>query len=421
MNKSIKITYFTYWFGLVLSLMQLSENASAQNYTYSAYSAFGLGLLENNGITENFGMGTAGIALPSERYLNTLNPASFSSIDSTSFIFEVGAFGKYSKLESQGTSLNKLGASVRYIALGFKVAKWWGIAGGLAPFSTRGYTIVNIYPTDGYNDTYQSTITGSGSINRAYIGNAFRPFKNLSIGFNASYLFGSLEQTEQITYSAINYYGMNIVNSNHFNNFTFDAGVQYKATFGIHTILAGVTYNPSQNLSVRTNKLVVNSPDTLQNDRSVYTSFSLPAAAGIGLGYYWKDQVKVFADYTFQQWSKTNYHYVVAQLTDSRQYNFGIEYAPERRINTGYWNAVEYRAGFRHEDSYLVMSGTQIKESAISLGLSLPLRNQFSKINVSAEFGQQGTLVNQLIKESYIRFTIGLTLRDRWAPRPRYD
>ncbi len=421
MNRLSKIIYSQLWIGLALSLLFIAGNAGAQNYTFSAYSAYGLGLLENNGISENFGMGSAGIALPSERYLNTINPASFYGIDSTSFIFEVGAFGKYSSLQSQGTSLDKLGASVRYIAMGFKITKWWGIAGGLAPFSTRGYSIVNTYTTNGYNDTYQSNISGSGSINRAYIGNAFSPFKNFSIGINASYLFGSLKQNEQITYPSIRYNGMNIVNSNYFSNFTYDAGMQYKATFGRHTILAGITYNPSQTLSVRTNKLVVDSPDTLQNDRSVYANFTLPAAAGIGLGYYWKDQLKVFVDYKFQQWSKTNYHYEEAQLTDSRQYNIGIEFAPERRINTGYWNAVEYRAGFRHEDSYLVLRGTQIKESAVTIGLSMPLRNQFSKINVSAEFGQQGTIANQLIKENYIRFTLGLTLRDRWAPRPRYD
>ena len=62
--------------------------APAQNGSNSSYSRFGLGTLCDPSQTANRAMGGVGYGLRNGQRVNMLNPASYSAIDSLSFIFD---------------------------------------------------------------------------------------------------------------------------------------------------------------------------------------------------------------------------------------------------------------------------------------------------------------------------------------------
>ena len=68
--------------------------ASAQSGTNSPYSQFGLGDLATMAVGQNKGMGGVGYGFRKGNEVNPLNPASYSSIDSLTFIFDAGLSGQ---------------------------------------------------------------------------------------------------------------------------------------------------------------------------------------------------------------------------------------------------------------------------------------------------------------------------------------
>ncbi|MDI9574707.1 MAG: hypothetical protein QM288_09505, partial [Bacteroidota bacterium] len=65
--------------------------------------------------------------------------------------------------------------------------------------------------------------------------------------------------------------------------------------------------------------------------------------------------------------------------------------------------------------------GTNINEFTASIGFGLPLRRQAASINFGAEFGNRGTIHNQLIKENNFKIYIGISITERWFVKRKYN
>jgi D-ribose pyranose/furanose isomerase RbsD len=63
----------------------------------------------------------------------------------------------------------------------------------------------------------------------------------------------------------------------------------------------------------------------------------------------------------------------------------------------------------------------QLDEIVLSFGFGLPIQNQKSRIDMSFEFGKQGTTNKNLIQENFFRFRLGFSLKDAWFSRPKYN
>ena len=81
MNKKI--------FTLLIILLSFAC-ANADNGSNSPYSRYGIGLLSDQSLGVNRQMGGLGYGLYSSRYINILNPASFSQADTLTMLFEAG-------------------------------------------------------------------------------------------------------------------------------------------------------------------------------------------------------------------------------------------------------------------------------------------------------------------------------------------
>ena len=81
----------------------------------------------------------------------------------------------------------------------------------------------------------------------------------------------------------------------------------------------------------------------------------------------------------------------------------------------------KYRIGLFYENSYLMLNEKQINSYGLTFGLGLPFTKSRSSVNLSAELGQTGTTQNDLIKESYVKFTLHFLLYDRWFMKRKFD
>ena len=83
-----------------MCLVCIASYIAAQNNT-SPYSIIGIGDIEKSSFDRTSGMGHAGVALSSNRFLYQSNPASFSAIDEHFFYFEFSS--RYKTVGYSGT------------------------------------------------------------------------------------------------------------------------------------------------------------------------------------------------------------------------------------------------------------------------------------------------------------------------------
>lgn len=181
-------------FLLAASLMAAPAVAFAQSGTNSPYSQYGLGVLSDQTSGFNRGMNGLGYGFREHNQVNFLNPASYSSIDSLSFIFDAGISGQITNFNEHGTKVNANNANFEYVVAGFKVAKPLGVSFGILPYTNVGYsysstTMIGEVASDGTYTTYTNTYSGSGGLHQVYLGLGWSPFKNFSVGVNGGYIW----------------------------------------------------------------------------------------------------------------------------------------------------------------------------------------------------------------------------------------
>lgn len=416
---------------LTLLLLFPSLNLFSQIRIASPYSRFGIGDLSDNNNAWNMTMGQTGYAFRSPYHINYMNPASYTAFDSMSFVFEGGFNSEFVTLSSDFQRVNRNYASLGNLLFGMPVTNWWKTSLGLVPFSDVGYNVANYeeYPNSG---TVVRNYVGSGGINRFYWGNAFRITKNLSIGINASYLFGSMIREALVLFpDSVNNMNFQVGYYVTMSDLYFNAGLQYRAKLKNDLFLTvGAVFSPNSGMSAKTDILaetfLVNSSageepkDTLFMAEGLKGKIVIPMMAGGGLALEKPDKWMVGLDYRWQNWEKFSAFEMSDSLVNSWQISAGGEIIPKIDNYTNYLARIRYRLGFSYSKTYLHLRGTDLNEYSISIGFGLPLRGVKTMLNLGAQFGSRGTTQHNLIQESYFKFVIGFTIYERWFLKRKY-
>jgi len=421
--------YRTYFF---LTLVTISTLVYSQSNTSSPYSRYGLGDLVIKGLGQNLAMGGTTTGIRSSYHLNIGNPASYTAFDSLSFVFENGISGRNTeyKTNSLNQKTNKLNYS--YIAFGFPVSSRWSIGVALFPYSSVGYSIETDSACYSAGDTVNTKkyYNGDGGLNQLIIGTSYELSEHLSLGVNASYLFGSLDYSSEIDFlnssGAVdeNTYNLEYINKIIVNDFTLSYGIQYYNKINSTEYTLGLTFdnrnkiNAFRNLLVqRTNKYVL---DTLTyiDDKKDY--IVLPTC--IGAGFSLKTDWLLFAvDYSMQNWSESTFLGNKDSLANSNRLSVGLQLLPDDRSFNNYLKRIRYRIGGHYSNTYLDLRGEQLKDYSISFGLGFPIRRTRTSLNISFEAGRMGTTDNNLIMENYGIIHVNLSLHDFWFIRRKFD
>lgn len=418
----------------LILLIFIGSGIMAQIGVDSPYSRFGIGQIENNNNLARFkAMGGVSTAMSGNRFINPANPASYVAFDSLSFLFNAGL--NASSVTYRTTTQTEQGshATLSYITMGFPVTRIWRSSIGLMPYSQVGYSIQVPYQNEQIG-RYNKAFEGDGGLNQLYIGNAFRIHKNLSAGINISYIFGRSINSILI-YSPDSAYFANtkIENRLQASDFVLDYGLLYRKDLGNKLNLKlGLTYNQEMNLGVKREYLVrsifggVNGGveytlDTIDYKPSEKGTITLPAGMGFGFAIEKQNSWLVAMDVNWRNWNNFESFGKSDSLVNSLNIALGGQFTPNHTSISGYWKRVSYRMGARYEQTYLQLFGQQINEFGISFGLGLPLPRTLTTIDLSAEVGRRGTIQNNLIQETFVNLTVGVSIYERWFEKRRYN
>lgn len=415
----------------VAALLQFNQ-IQAQNRISSPYSRFGIGELFQNTHVNYMSMGGISRGIYNPYFVNVSNPASYSAFDTLSFVFDVSLHGKLSRLSTASISQTADYASLGNLLFGFPVTKWWRASFGLLPYSGIGYKITD-HRTDSIFNNYNNVYEGEGGINRFYIGSGFEITRNLSVGVNVSYLFGTMNRNISTQFPDSLYrYNSKTINSSRVHDLVLDYGIMYhkeKANGFQYTV--GASFFTKTNVNTNYDRLtytytssgtgVDNRRDTIELAASVKEKITLPTSVGAGFSLGKTNKWLLGADVSYTLWDEFKYAAAPEALSNNMQLGLGGFYNPSTSTVSNYFSKVTYRAGLRYSTGYLELRGQQIDEFGISFGVGLPLPRTSSTINLGFEIGSRGTEAENLIQENYVKFTLGLSIFERWFIIRKYQ
>jgi hypothetical protein len=436
------IKYTRFFLTLLFSAV-IAFAANAQSTTSSPYSRLGLGDISPQLPAQNLGMGGIGVATNWLNFstVNTINPASYGAIGLT--VIDIGVYSNFSSLSQTGAaSQSNKNFRLSHILFGIPVSKRSAISFGLLPYSERGYNYKKSVSNLGSGAPADTNVTnynysGDGGLSKAYIGYGFGIGKHLLLGGNVSYIFGNIKDvsTTEIPNLA-GAFNAKVEQSNAIGGLNYDYGVQYTFDFSEtkHLIL-GYSASTASKINSQSSYIVsqyINDSkgnpdiarDSVINRTSASTKLKLPGINRFGIAYQYYGKFLVGADYSMGKWSESGIPGSGQSLVDSKTFNVGAQFTPNISTIRNYLATVDYRIGGIYDETYMVVNNTRIKKYAITAGLGLPLRPSNAsiyKINISAEVGQRGSLVNGLVKENYINLRLGFTLNDRWFTKYKFD
>lgn len=420
----------------VMVLLPALLMAQFNNNTTSPYSRFALGDLQGAAFGRTFSMGGQAFASRNPQQINIANPASYTSTDSLAFLFEFGLKGRFSQYKNELGSFEANDINFSYFAMSFPVSRRFSSALGLTPYSDVGYD-VQVNQELPHSGPVRYLYYGEGSVSRAFIGLAARPFKNISAGANFYYLFGNLNRSANITFP-LNPDMYSIIRNDALR--LRDWGINYgvQATLPMkkdRSLTVGVTLDNQPvftgfNSEISFKSLIlsdvngnqIGDADTLSYRQELKDKIVMPLAIGAGISYVQENKLELVADYSFQQWSKaTFFGEPYFFVTDRSILSLGGEYIPDRFSIRSYTSRLAYRAGIRYENGYLLINNQQINEVGITFGVGLPVYRSNSTVNLSAELGRRGTTRYDLVRENYVKFNFSLNLYDFWFVKRRFD
>lgn len=428
MYKKIKLLGIAVLAGI--SLLQ----AQTEN---SPYSRYGLGdqLPQNNIVTR--GMGGVTAAYYDYQSINFRNPASYSKLRLTTFDFGLELDSRTLRVIDPPRKFSSSSPNISYLQLGFPLSKKgnWGMNLGLNPVTRINYKLERRERLPGI-DSANTIFEGNGGAYQVFAGTGVS-VKSFSIGFNAGYMFGSKEYSAEryfIPDSAdVSYYPSSSKTHVSYGGLFLQGGVQYNLKlnktaslqFGAYGSLkrelngtkdmAIETYSPSERGNLRIDSIYVN---------DLSGKVVNPASYGAGLVFNKHDKWMIGADFSTAKWSEYTFFNEKDSVQDSWKFHLGGQVVPNAMSAKSYWSRVAYRAGFSYGQDYIRVNG-DLPIWTVSLGAAFPMRratysNQYSVINTAVEFGQRGNNLN-VIRENFLRVSIGLSLSDIWFIKRQYD
>jgi hypothetical protein len=393
-------------------------SAYSQNSSNSPYTRYGYGRLSDHSFGAGRAMGGTGIGLRSSIQINPMNPASYSSMDTMTFLFDGGASAQMSWFGDGTDRQHDINGNVDYMAMQFPLHRQVAMSAGLLPFSSVGYNFYNIDVSKGLS--YTETYIGVGGISQLYAGLSVDVWKErLALGANLNYLFGSISHQYQANYGSQNPESITTAKTLKVNDIDFDLGLQYTQPVGkSDKLVAGLTWSPKNRLNNR-NIQTVQSMETV-SDTTRNSPFELPAEYALGFTFVRQDKFIIAADISYQEWSKIKFGNPESSFNNRIKIAVGMEWIPNL-YSRPFHNRMRYRAGLNTANSYIKINGKGYREFGASFGVGIPTGDSRSCINFSFEYMKVLPEIKTMIEEDYARITLSYTFNEFWFFKQKLD
>lgn len=409
---------------------------------YTPYSVFGVGEIMMPGTAYNKTMGGVGIASRNRRYVNVLNPAAVTARDSLAFMSDFSIY-ETNKILRQGdmvsaNNLFNINNFLISLPLFYSKPADASMMLGIRPYSSTGYGY-------GYYDTNPMAIATVGNISHSYSGlgsiyQAFATvgvelFDKVSVGAELTHYFGNIKKTYVESLADEAAVGITKTNELQLNANAAKFGLQYEQPFGDKlSIGLGAVYGLDAQLGgrlINTVTGVSESKDTT-NVHALPGKLYLAGEMGVGLSVSYGSKFKAEVDYTRSDWTNCGYSGVNGLAVNgasgplfttglSQSLRAGVEYIPNPTDIRYYYKLIAYRAGIYYTKEYFSVSGNEIYSRGITLGATLPVFRWNNGLTFGVELGQRGSLKNNMVRETYVGFSLGVNLFDVWFQKPMYE
>lgn len=381
----------------------------AQNMTSSPFSRYAYGDMNENVPTAYRAMGGVGFGMRNNRAINPAQPASFTSCDTLTFMFDIAASANWSRYRDVNGMRNKANGNLEYVTLQFPLWKRWiAMSVGLLPYSSVGYDITESDSTAGGGYHYNRSYLGEGNISQVYGGLSFNVCNWLALGMNVYYMWGELSHMRMLSFtetdvnSTIQYENLSV------SNVRFRAGAQLFHTFGDHSVSLGAIYE--HKLKLNSELLIFET----QGDTSylVQDAWELPMVWGVGGSYNWANRLTVAFDFERQGMASAIYGGLpgrMSGLQDRNRYALGIEYR-HNPAGRKYVERMLWRAGVSVQDEYLAMVGS--KKISACIGIGFPVFSVGTVVNTTIEYIHRGNPAG--LEDNSLRFTVGVSVAENW-------
>ncbi len=418
--------------------LTINATVAAQNSEWLLpNSRLGYGFILPHSIPDGQAMGGAFNALATDRGINYMNPASYTSLGFSHLQF---GFENWSLRQSRGDDRQTGNQTfINQVALGFG-RKNFGMSFGIRPISFVDYNFTNNIQVQD-SDTLVNigkNYTGNGGFNKIYFGAAYKIGK-LSWGANANFIFGTIERNTNILYPS-NFNALNTRRRDLFtaSAFLFDFGAQYVTKIKKLDIVLGATYRPAQRImGLRQSIAQTYTTGTFDNIKDEFEivpenrDFILDAGylgGGIAVGKMNKWKVIVDFQYlpykNFKVFGEPDLNY-----TNGYRASLGAEIFGNVLTKSGKsdFNSTIYRLGTYFSNPIIHPNGVPYSEIGITFGLGLPIfrnnetrRNLRSYLNMSVEAGSRIPENSNLIRENFVRLNFVFSIRDEWFQQLKF-
>lgn len=399
---------------IILTFALFTMPASAENGMNSPYTRFGFGQLSALETGTSKGMGGTGIGIQNSNQINMLNPASYSAVDTLTFLLDVGMSLSNTNLSEGNVKMNAGNTTFDYLAMQFRLVPRLGFTLGLMPFSNIGYDFSETESWLGDEDgdiTATNRYYGTGGLRQVTAGLGYTPFKGFSVGANLSYIYGEIYHYIYNQYNDSNISPYTKQYRSDITTYNIGFGIQYLAHIGKNKFVVGATYQLGHGIDDEA--YIIN---TITSSDTISTShLGIPTTYGLGLSYTYDNRLTIAADYHMQQYSTVDFF--GTKGTDRHRASIGMEYIPEH-VTRKLFRRARYRAGLHYATAHYTIDGKQgPTEYGATIGIGLPIMNRWngrSIINISGQYIHVRPNAPGMITENSLRLNIGLSFNETW-------
>ena len=411
---------------ILFFLLITGEVSRAQQTTSSPYSRFGMGDLNSQFSSVFNSLGGGGYAINDSKIINPFSPASYSSYQSNSFLFSTGINNETIDIQSLTDNQTVNNLSLSHILFGFPLTKKIGSSFGIIPFSSIGYSMQNRDDIFGADMLYD----GDGGISKVYFGSSLELHQNLSVGANASYLFGGLNRRKRLVFDDETIFNSRSNSLINIKGIYYEFGAVFSKKIDDNNSQISISINTSNNTNVdakRTNLVETfeySGTNEIVKDTFVNSvekgSMILPKYTNLGLAYSLDKWLFVF-DYSTQNWSDYELFEESDSLKNSQRISGGLQYTPDISSVNQFYKRCHYRVGLALNTTPLQINNTQLEDKSISFGIGIPIKKNKSTYDISLILGQRGTTSNNLLKENYVKIGLSMSFEGIWFVKQKYN
>lgn len=418
----------------VLPMVAAVFFASAQTIGNSPYAAFGIGDVKYDNTTDVNAMGGISTAYiwDFNNNFNFSNPAASKNLELTTIKVEATNENNFFKSNFDNMSVNKHSTYLSNLSIAFPLSPKVKFGVGYQPYSSKKYSVLVQNEQDGVTEV--NLFRGEGTLSTVQAALAYQITPEFALGARTNFYFGNLYDINELTYSnteLINGYETR----NKVKTFNFTLGTAYQKKYGLDRKLTlGATYTFGNTGQMETSYMnstyFYNSNSDKTNISIIDEQYSsdknlIPTEFSVGAGY--GRDAKWFLGTQFDYKKGETIHFLGQPFVNQNSYRIaaGGWYLPNFNNFRSYFSRVTYRYGAYYEKGNLSFNGTDINQFAITGGLTLPFENRsanrLSGIDVGLEIGKRGTLENNMIRQNFVNFRIGLNFADKWFQKRLYD